>query len=122
MRLHELYIREFQEFDGGSMTSSSDELIMAVQDLLSMFMADDVQSISTEKFSNMLAAQGYTVSDEELIAAVDASGFAASISQDEITPKGELPPEIMGGDQEELPDTADMASDAAMDNIEDDLT
>lgn len=118
MRLHELFLREFDDLGADDMASSSEELILAVQDLLSKLMADDVASISTQDFSDMLSQQGFVISDEELIAAVDASGFASSVTQNEITPKGELPPDMMG-DSEQMPDVADMASDTAMDNIED---
>lgn len=119
MRLHEL-IREFEEYGAADGMNSSEDLIFAVQDMLSVMMADDIKEVSTQEFSDALAKQGYNVSTEELIAAVDASGFASSVNADTITPKNELPPDMVG-DKEALPDTSNMASDAAMDAIEDDL-
>jgi hypothetical protein len=67
------------------------ELITAVQDLITRFMAKNATQISTEKFKQLLAKQGFVTSTEELIQAVDTSGFATSVDKDKIIPNNQLP-------------------------------
>ena len=70
----------------------------------------------TDKFKSILAQQGFIVSTEELITAVDASGFASSVDGTQIVPKSELPAD-MDTDAEPTVDVGDMAGDQAMSDI-----
>ena len=96
--------------------SYNDDLVLAVQDLMAMAMAKDIKKISTEKFSHILAKQGYTTSMDELIAVIDQSGFASSVDAQHIVPADELSADV---DTEEDPtvDVNDMAGAQAIKDI-----
>ena len=96
------------------------ELIVAVQDLLSSYMAKNIKEIKTEKFKSLLAKQGFVTTTDELIQAVDKSGFASSVDAEKIVPKGELPAD-MNTDAEQTVDVGNMAGDQAMQDIKADL-
>lgn len=96
------------------------ELIVAVQDILTRAMSQDVKEIKTEKFKALLAKQGFVTSTDELIQAVDQSGFASSVDAGKIVPKGELPAN-MNTDAEQTVDVAKKAGDQAMKDIKADL-
>lgn len=96
------------------------ELIVAVQDLLSRYMAKNIKEIKTEKFKSLLAKQGFVTTTDELIQAVDKSGFASSVDAEKIVPKGELPAD-MNTDAEQTVDVGNMAGDQAMQDIKADL-
>ena len=108
MRLHEL----LQE-------SYNDELISAVSDLLSIAMAKDIKKISMKKFEEVLAKQGYPASVDEIIQAVDQSGFASSVNKVEIVPISELGIDV--DDQEPSVDVGGMAGDQAMSDIKSEI-
>lgn len=96
------------------------ELIVAVQDLLARYMAKNIKEIKTEKFKSLLAKQGFVTTTEELIQAVDKSGFASSVDAEKIVPKGELPAD-MNTDAEQTVDVGNMAGDQAMQDVKADL-
>lgn len=96
------------------------ELIIAVQDLLSRYMAKGIKEIKTEKFKSLLAKQGFVTTTEELIQAVDQSGFASSVDAQTIVPQGELPKD-MNTDSEQTVDVGNMAGNQAMKDIKADL-
>lgn len=96
------------------------DLIVAVQDLLARYMAKDIKEIKTEKFKSLLAKQGYVTTTDELIQAIDQSGFASSVDAEKIMPKGELPAD-MDTDAEQTVDVGNMAGDQAMQDIKADL-
>jgi hypothetical protein len=96
------------------------DLIDAVQDLLARYMAKEIKEIKTEKFKALLAKQGFVTSTDELIQAVDQSGFASSVDAEKIIPKGELPAD-MDTDAEQTVDVGNMAGDQAMQDIKADL-
>lgn len=96
------------------------ELIVAVQDLLARYMAKGIKEIKTEKFKSLLAKQGFVATTDELIQAVDKSGFASSVDAEKIVPKGELPAD-MNTDAEQTVDVGNMAGDQAMQDIKADL-
>ena len=95
-----------------------EEIVDAVRGLLVSIMSDDIKEIPTEKFKSMLAQQGYVSSTDEIIAAVDASGFASSVDAQTIIPASELPAD-MGTPEEPAVDVADMAGDQAMQDVKD---
>jgi len=104
MRLHEI----LQE-------SYNDELISAVSDLLSIAMTSGLKKISMKKFEEVLAKQGYPASVDEIIQAVDQSGFASSVNKVEIIPSSELGMDI--DNNEPTVDVGGMAGDQAMSDI-----
>lgn len=108
MRLHEL----LQE-------SYNDELISAVSDILSIAMAKDIKKISMEKFVKVLAKQGYPASIDEIIQAVDQSGFASSVNSLTIIPSSELGIEV--DNQEPSVDVGGMAGNQAISDIKSEL-
>lgn len=99
------------------------KLIDVVRNLLSVLIAKDIDSIETEKFKQLLAQEGYVVTMEELIQAVDQSGFASSVDSETIVPADELPGDMSlsatgTGDEQ---DVTSMAQDQAMSDITDEL-
>lgn len=92
-----------------------DDLLTAVSDLLTRIMAKDIKKISTDRFRTMLAKQGFVTTTDEVIQAVDQSGFASSVNREEIIPADELPPEMT--DTEDMPDVSDMANGQAMKDV-----
>ena len=77
MRLYELFVKE----------SYYNDLIVAVQDLLVRVMNKGLTEISTDRFKSLLAKQGYVTTTDELIAAVNDTGFATSVDSEKIVPK-----------------------------------
>lgn len=95
---------------------------MAVQDLMAMAMSKDMKKISTVKFQEKLKQQGFIASIEEIIQAVDRSGYANSVDKTIIVPKDELGD--MSSSESEPEDQVDvsaMAGDQAMSDIKADL-
>jgi hypothetical protein len=83
MKISELqYLRE----------SYYDDLISAVQDILLVAIRKGVKEISTEKFMNRLARDGFVITTNQLIQAVDQSDFAERVDKDKIIPKGQISP------------------------------
>ena len=108
MRLHEI----LQE-------SYDDKLISAVSDLIAIAMTKDIKKISMKKFEQVLAKQGYPASVDEIIQAVDQSGFASSVNKVEIVPSSELGIDV--DDQEPSVDVGGMAGDQAMSDIKSEI-
>lgn len=96
------------------------ELMTAVQDLLARYMSKGIKEIKTETFKSLLAKQGYVTSTDELIQAVDQSGFASSVDSQKIVPKGELPSD-MNTDAEQTTDVGKIAGNQAMKDVKADL-
>lgn len=108
-------------------TAYVDQLVTAVSDLLATSIARDIQRISTERFRHRLAQQGFVTSTEELIQAIDQSGYASQVTPDEITLSNSLPDDMMtggdGGTPEGDPemDISKMAGDQALNDIKTEL-
>ena len=101
-----------------------DELVNAVSDIMSMAMADDIGKVPTATVQDMLRKSGYNVSTDELILALDQSGFTSSQDKKIITTKDEIPPDVTQSDYDASPDNPDtgvdvdkMAGDQAMKDI-----
>jgi len=101
-----------------------DELVNAVADIMSMAMADDIGKVPTATVQDMLRKSGYNVSTDELILALDQSGFTSSQDKKIITTKDEIPPDVAQSDYDASPETPDtgvdvdkMAGDQAMKDI-----
>jgi hypothetical protein len=110
MRLFELFVKE----------SYYNDLIIAVQDLLVRVMNKGIKEIATDRFKSLLAKQGYVTTDDELISALNDSGFVSSVDSEKIVPKGELPAD-MNTDAEQTVDVGNMAGNQAMQDIKADL-
>lgn len=108
MRLHEI----LQE-------SYDDQLISAVSDLISIAITKDLKKISMKKFEEVLAKQGYPASVEEIIQAVDKSGFASSVNKVEIIPNTELG--LDKDNNEPTVDVGGMAGNQAISDIKSEL-
>jgi len=100
--------------------SYQDDLLSAVQDLLAVVSSKDIQKISTEKFKNILAKQGFVASTDEIIQAVDMSGFASSVNDVEIIPGDELSGDV-DTDSEPSVDVGKMAGNQALSDIKSEL-
>lgn len=107
-------------------TDPKEDLVSAVQDILTMAMADDIGKIPTATVQDMLRKSGYNVSTDELILALDQSGFTSSQDKRMITTKDEIPPDVADSDYDarEPEDNSDtgvdvekMAGDQAMKDI-----
>ena len=101
-----------------------DELVQAVSDIMSMAMADDIGKVPTATVQDMLRKSGYNVSTDELILALDQSGFTSSQDKKLITTKDEIPPDVAQSDYDASPENPDtgvdvdkMAGDQAMKDI-----
>ena len=125
MRLAELF-----EAMGGldsptaDMVNPQEDLVSAVQDIMSMAMADDIGKVPTATVQDMLRKSGYNVSTDELILALDQSGFTSSQDKKMITTKDEIPPDVAQSDYDASPENPDtggdvdkMAGDQAMKDI-----
>ena len=97
------------------------DLLTAVQDLLISYMADDTKDIPTEDFQSQLAKHGFVTTTDELIKAINDSGYASSIDKDVIKPKDQLPGDIDTDEPEPSVDVAKMAGDQAMKDIKAEL-
>jgi len=100
--------------------SYQDDLLSAVQDLLAIVSSKDIKKISTEKFKNILAKQGFVASTDEIIQAVDMSGFASSVNDVEIIPGDELSGDV-DTDSEPSVDVGKMAGNQALSDIKSEL-
>jgi len=99
--------------------SYDDDLLNAVKDLLTRIMSKDMKEINTERFRSLLAKEGWITTMDELIQAVDASGFASSVDSTQIVPADE-----MGDvDLSSVPtvDVGDVAGDQAMSDVKSEL-
>jgi len=95
------------------------ELMVVVQDLLIRMASSQVPEISTEKFQATLAKQGYVTTIDELIQAVDQSGYASSVDREKIVPASELPADL---DKKTDPASLEkMAGNQAMSDIKSEL-
>lgn len=109
MRLTEILLEGYTE-----------ELVDTIQDLLVQFMVSDKKTIPTEEFRHKLASEGFVVSIEELIQAVDQSGFANSVDKDQIVTKDEMSADI-DTSPEAMVDIGAMAGDQAMADVNSEL-
>jgi len=100
--------------------SYQDDLLSAVQDLLAVVSSKDIKKISTEKFKNILAKQGFVASTDEIIQAVDMSGFASSVNDVEIIPGDELSGDV-DTDSEPSVNVGKMAGNQALSDIKSEL-
>ena len=125
MRLSELF-GDMGALDSptADMVNPEEDLVSAVSDIMSMAMADDVTKVPTRTVQDMLRRSGYNVSIDELILALDKSGFTSSQDKKIITTKDEIPPDVQQSDYDASPDTPDtgvdvdkMAGDQAMKDI-----
>jgi len=106
------------------MVNPQEDLVSAVQDIMSMAMADDIGKVPTATVQDMLRKSGYNVSTDELILALDQSGFTSSQDKKMITTKDEIPPDVAQSDYDASPENPDtgvdvdkMAGDQAMKDI-----
>ena len=100
--------------------SYNDDLLSAVQDLLAIISSKDLKKIKTPHFKKLLAKQGFVASTDEIIQAVDTSGFASSVNDEEIIPMGNLSGDI-DTDSDPGIDVSKMAGNQAMKDIKADL-
>lgn len=95
--------------------SVSDEVTDVVRDMLSVIMANDHERISTKQLQALLQLEGYSLSIDQIIMAVDQSGYASSVDKDYVVPADELPDELQqdAQDAEQLDDLDDIVGDLA---------
>ena len=98
MRFHEIQNIREGFFSG---------LITAVQDRLLLRIRGGETEIPTEDLRQELANDGYNISINQLIQAVDSSNFATSVNRDKIIPKGELPQELQAAGPESSEEKVD---------------
>ena len=113
-------------FDVFLLESFFGELEMAVRDRLAKYSGENASEISTQEFKQNLADDGFLLSTEELIAAVNKMDVVSSIDDNSITPKGKIPNDAVddtGEDPEAEPevDVSSMAGDQALGAVKDQL-
>ena len=126
MRLSELF-EDMGALDSpkADMTNPEEDLVGAVSDIMSMAMADNIGKVPTATVQDMLRRSGYNVSTDELILALDQSGFTSSQDKKMITTKDEIPPDVTQSDYDANPeekpdngvDVGDLAGNQAMKDI-----
>ena len=99
--------------------SYDDDLLNAVKDLLTRVMSKDIKKIKTEKFRSILAKEGYITTMDELIQAVDQTGFASSVDSNEIIPSSEMGDVDLSS--EPTVDVGDIAGGQAISDIKSEL-
>lgn len=101
--------------------SYADELVDTVRDLLAQLMSEDVDEIATEDFKKQLARLGFVASTEEVIQAVDRSGFASSVDANKIIPGDEFSQDVETDAEMFQPDVGREAGSQAMKDVKKDL-
>jgi len=96
------------------------DLIQKVQDILVMKM-DSGESLPTEEFKNILKDEGFIATTDEIIKAVNDSGYASSIDKEQIKLKNQMPADIDTGEEEPSVDVGKMAGDQAIKDIKSEL-
>jgi hypothetical protein len=94
----------------------NDDLLIAVQDILVSAASKNIKEIPTERFRAILAKQGYNSSIDEIIMAVDQSGYASSVDKEKIVPLNQLSADI-DTDAEPSVDVGKMAGDQALGDV-----
>lgn len=100
------------------------EMLTAVQDLLAQAMSRGEKELSTSEFKKQLARNGFRVTTDDLIQAVDQSGFASSVDDETIVPADEMPADqpMASDDGEDTGvDVANLAGSQAMQDIKADI-
>tara|TARA_B100002019_G_C21194635_1_gene560713 strand:+ start:319 stop:648 length:330 start_codon:yes stop_codon:yes gene_type:complete len=100
--------------------SYDDDLIAVVRDLIVMAMNQDLSSIKMDNFQQALSDQGYDLDPEQIIQAVDKSGYASSVDDQEIVPKDQLSKDVSTDDEPSV-DVSKMAGDQALSDIKAEL-
>lgn len=111
MRIAEVFLLE----------SFFDELDIAIRDRLAKYAGEEVNEIPTQEFRKNLAADGFLLSTEELIAAINKMDVVNSITDDSITPKGKIDNDMVDDEEEPEVDVSSMAGDQAMNAVKGDL-
>ena len=96
------------------------DLIQKVQDILVMKM-DSGESLPTEEFKNILKDEGFIATTDEIIKAVNDSGYASSIDKEQIKLKNQMPADIDTDEEEPSVDVSKMAGDQALSDIKSEL-
>lgn len=92
MRFHDLYPLKEGYFS---------DLIVTVQDLLLIAISRGETDIPTEDFKRRLAREGFRITTDQLVQAVDQSNFATSVNRDKIVPKSQLPDKLKAAGPED---------------------
>ncbi len=100
--------------------SYDDDLIAVVRDLIVMAMNQDLSSIKMDNFQKALSDQGFDLDPEQIIQAVDKSGYASSVDDSEIVPKDQLSKDVSTDDEPSV-DVGKMAGDQALSDIKAEL-
>lgn len=100
--------------------SYDDELEHTIKDLIALAMTQDLKSIKMDNFQQALSDQGYELDVEQIVQAVDKSGFASSVDKDEIIPKDQLSKDVSTDDEPSV-DVSAMAGDQALSDIKSEL-
>ncbi|MBM37803.1 MAG: hypothetical protein CMO97_01905 [Woeseia sp.] len=98
-----------------------EDLIVAIQNELARVVTKGEKEIDTEELQYLLSQQNFDLDIDDLIKAVDDSGFASSQDKDVIVPKGELPADIDTDVDDPSVDVGNMAGDQAMKDIKSEL-
>jgi len=94
-----------------------DDLQSAVMDRLAQADSDNKSTISTEKFRQALASDGFLLSMAELKKSLTDMYVVTNIDDETITPKGSIDDELTGDDMEPQVDVQAMATDQAMADV-----
>ena len=108
------------EITGDTYLPAGSELQNAIKDLIARSIAGDVKDLDSREFLQNLRAQGHKIGMEQMLKAIDASGYASSQDKEKIVPKDELSGDV----DTEVDDTVDvgnMAGGQAMKDVKAEL-
>jgi len=100
-----------------------DDLQLAVKDRLAQAVGGDMNEIPTEAFRKFLAQDGFLLSIDELVKALQDMDVVQDANDEVITPKGKIPNDMAEPEEPQEPevDVGDMAGDQAMSAVKDEL-
>ena len=96
-----------------------DDLQLAISDRIAQQVGSDVSEIPTEEFRKSLADDGFLMSTDELVKALNDMDVVSSADENSIVPKGKIPMMYTDPDADQGVDVGAMADDQALGAVKD---
>ena len=100
-----------------------DDLQLAISDRIAQQVGSDVSEIPTEEFRKSLADDGFLMSTDELVKALNDMDVVSSADENSIVPNGKIQNDTVEPDaeQDDAVDVGAMANDQALGDVKTDL-
>ena len=108
------------EITGDTYLPAGSELQNAIKDLIARSIAGEVNDLDSREFLQNLRAQGHKIGMEQMLKAIEASGYASSQDKEKIVPKDELSGDV-DTEVDDTLDVADLAGGQAMKDVKAEL-